>query len=54
VAYRANQVDGFVTAFGFHLPHHAPNVILHREFRQVQAGGNSANLQEVTLDIVAK
>jgi hypothetical protein len=35
-----NQVDGFVAAFGFHLPHHAPDVILYGKFREIQAGGN--------------
>ena len=40
MAGRANQVDGFVTAFGFHLSHHSPDVILYRKFRQIQAGGN--------------
>jgi len=40
VAGRADQIDRFVATLRLHLSHHAPDVILHRKFRQVQAGGD--------------
>ena len=40
VAGSANQVDSFVAAFGLHLSHHAPDVVLYRKFRQIKTGGD--------------